>query len=80
MVLLTSGYIYKRLIGRLDRQDSNTVTMEKALGVLVAQVAPMSDRITIAESNIKAIDKAQAVLEEHVRLHDEWARDQAAKG
>lgn len=71
------GYGFKRLLSRLDRQDSNAVVMDKAIGVLVSQVAPMADRITIAEANINTLDKAQAVLAEHVRQHDEWAKQHA---
>lgn len=68
------GYGFKRLMTRLDKQDSNAVVMDKAIGVLVSQVAPLADRVTIAESNINTLDKAQAVLSEHVRQHDEWAK------
>lgn len=80
MIGAAIGYGFKRVLDRLAKQDSNAVVMDKAIGILVEQVAPLSDRLTIAEANINTLDKAQAVLAEHVRAHDEWAKSVTREG
>lgn len=73
------GYMFKRIMNRLERQDHNYMTQDKALAILMSQLPPIADRLVIAESNINTLDKAQAVLQAHVDDHDKWAREQVRK-
>jgi hypothetical protein len=64
---------------RLDKQDSNNATQDVAIGVIVSQIAPLTTRMGTAEVTITSMGQAQAVLQEQVRAHLEWAaaRDKA---
>jgi hypothetical protein len=78
LMLAAVGFGFKRILARLDRQDANSVDQDKAIGILVSQVAPLHDRLTIAESNVTALDRAQAVLRERIDQYIQWSKEQLA--
>lgn len=70
---ITAQHFYTRK--RLDDQDTNSALLDKAVGILVSQIAPLDGRVGKLELGQSTLSTAQAVLQEQVRAHEQWSRD-----
>lgn len=57
----------------LAAQNAVLASTSEALAVLISQVAPVFDRITIVESGQATLNTSHQLLQQELRLHKEWA-------
>lgn len=66
---------------RTDTKEQNKILTATAQGlaIIVEEMPRLRDDLTIAESNITAMDRARIRLEEQVKAHDRWAQERYAE-
>lgn len=76
-LFLCAGYAWRRLSGRLDRQDIAMATNTQALAVLITQHETTTDTANKAESTATDLDRSVAVLQDRLDRHEKWSDEQA---